>query len=193
MKVFVSIVFLSFFLLLFGCGEKNENNMDNSSNEEQVSNSLIVSNTSHVLNVKGVLSDNNIPSFSWYDEQGKELNLESYKGKVIIINFWATWCPPCRNEIPDFISIYNRYKSQGVEFLGISLDSQLNLDELADFVAENEINYQIILDDGNLDSAFGGVEAIPTTFIISKDFKVKAKHVGSINEAGLEQLIKSEL
>jgi peroxiredoxin len=191
MKVFISIVFTLFLVALFGCGEKNKN--DETSNEQEVINQSIDSNTSHVLQVKGVLSENNIPSFSWYNEQGKELNIESYKGKVIIINFWATWCPPCRNEIPDFTSVYNKYKTKGVEFIGISLDSQLDIDELAEFVAENEMNYQIILDDGNLDQAFGRVESIPTTFIIGKDFRLKATHVGSLDEASLEKLIKSEL
>jgi peroxiredoxin len=193
MKVFVLVVFVLSLMVLPGCAEKNENRADNISNEEEFINSLTLGNTSHVSQVKGLLSENNIPTFSWYNEEGQEVNLASYKGKVIVINFWATWCPPCRTEIPDFISVYNKYKSQEVEFLGISLDSQLDIDELADFVAENEITYQIILDDGNLDHAFGSVEAIPTTFIIGKDFKVKKTYVGSLDEASLEKLIKLEL
>ena len=193
MREFVLTVFVLSLVFLPGCTEKNENRTDSISDEELVINSLTLGNTSHVSQVKGLLSENNIPTFSWCNEEGQELNLASYKGKVIVINFWATWCPPCRSEIPDFISVYNKYKSQGVEFLGISLDSQLDIDELADFVAENEINYQIILDDGNLDHAFGGVEAIPTTFIIGKDFRLKEMHVGSLDEAGLEKLIKLEL
>ena len=190
MKVSVFIIFVLSLMILSGCAEKNENRTDNFSNEEEFISSLTLGNTSHVLQVKGLLSENNIPTFSWHNEEGKEVNLASYKGKVIVINFWATWCPPCRAEIPDFISVYNKYKSKGVEFLGISLDSQLDIDELSDFVAENEITYQIILDDGNLDHAFGGVKAIPTTFIIGKDFKVKEMHVGSLDEAILEKLIK---
>jgi peroxiredoxin len=193
MKVYVLVVFVSLFVTLFGCAEKKENTSDNLSNEEQIVNSSISGNTSHVLNVKGVLSDNNIPSFSWHNEKGDEISLESYKGKVVIINFWATWCAPCRNEIPSFINVYNKYRSQGVEFLGISLDSQLGLDELAEFVGDNEINYQVILDNGNLEHAFGGVEAIPTTFIIGKNFTVKTTRVGALDEANLEKLIQSEL
>lgn len=193
MRIFVFIIFLLFCTTLFGCAEKNEDTAGNISNEEQFINSPITGNTSHVLNVKGILSENNIPSFSWHNEQGDVVTLESYKGKVVIINFWATWCAPCRKEIPDFITVYNKYRSQGVEFLGISLDSQLDLDELAEFAADNEINYQIILDNGNLDLAFGGVEAVPTTFVIGKDFTVKAIHTGSLDEVSLEKLVRSEL
>jgi len=193
MKVSILALFVLCLTVLFGCAQKNENTDNSIFDEEQTASSVKFGNTSHVLNVRGLLSENNIPSFSWYDGQGEEVNLESYKGKVIVINFWATWCPPCKQEIPYFINIYDKYKSQGVEILGISLDSQLDLDELSDFVVENEINYQIILDDSNLEQAFGGIQAIPTTFIISKDFKPKATHVGLLDEAGLEKLINSEL
>lgn len=193
MKVSILNLFILCLVVLFGCAQKNEDTDNSIFDEEHTASSLKFGNTSHVLNVRGLLSENNIPSFSWYDAQGQEVTLESYKGKVIVINFWATWCPPCKQEIPYFIDIYNKYKSQGVEILGISLDSQLDLDELSDFVVENEINYQIVLDDSDLEHAFGGIEAIPTTFIIGKDFKPKTKHVGLLNEAGLEKLINSEL
>ena len=89
--------------------------------------------------------------------------------------------------------VYNKYKHQGLEILGISLDTELTINEVAEFVGENDINYQIILDNGLLENAFGKIEAIPTTFIIGRDFKLHNKIVGSITEEELEKIVKSEL
>ena len=194
MKTFISIIFVMLFAAFFGLGEKKKNAGDSISNEKQVMDSSItVGHVSQVLNVKGILSEDSIPNFSWYNEQGEEVNIESYKGKVIIINFWTTWCAPCRAELPGFINIYNKYRSQDVEILGVSLDFNFDTDGLAEFIADWDINYQIVLDDRNLNQAFGGFNGVPTTFIIGKDFKAKRKHVGYINEADLEKIIQAEL
>jgi protein-disulfide isomerase len=95
--------------------------------------------------------------------------------------------------LPGFINVYNKYRSQDVEFLGISLDFNFDIDDLAEVIADWGINYQIILDDGYLIQSFGGFNGVPTTFIIGKDFKFKTRHAGYINETDLEKLIQAEL
>lgn len=159
----------------------------------QKENKAMVGNTSKVFSIKGSLMNQDIPDFSWINEKNQEIHLKDYKGKVILLNFWATWCGPCIKETPDLVRVYNKYKFQGVEVIGVSLDSEMSLNELAEFVGENQINYQIILDDGRIENAFGGISAIPTTFIVGKDFKLHNTITGSLTEEEFEKIIKAEL
>ncbi len=177
---------------LISCSKKEEQN-NNTQQKDDTTKPQYLGNTALVKEVKGTLTETETPQFSWLNEKNEEIKLSDYKGKVILVNFWATWCGPCKKEIPDFVNIYHKYKSSGLEVLGISLDSELSLEELAQFVGENDINYQIIMDNGNLQNAFGGIQAIPTTFLIGKDFKVKDHAVGAMNEQQLEDFIKKEL
>jgi len=194
MKFTSFIIAIALFIGITGCS-KNEENKNNNKTETATDkeSKSFSGNTSAVLNVKGMLSDTEIPMFSWINEKNREINLSDFKGKVIIINFWATWCGPCKSEIPDFVSVYHKYKNQGLEIIGVSLDSELSLDELAQFSGSNDITYQIIHDNGDIQNAFGGIKAIPTTYIIGKDFKVKNHFVGALTEEQLEKLVKQEL
>lgn len=192
MRTKIVMLVISLFILS-SCSKKEEQKYGNENSKPQAERISFSGNTSIILDVNGSLTANEIPDFSWYNEKNKKINLSSYRGKIIILNFWATWCGPCKKEIPDLVSIYNKYKSQGVEVLGISLDSELSVEEIGQFVGENDINYQIIQDNGMLQSAYGEIKAIPTTYIIGRDFKVKNHFVGGLNEDQLEKLIKTEL
>ncbi|MCB2203626.1 TlpA family protein disulfide reductase [bacterium] len=121
------------------------------------------------------------PEFSLKDKDGKVYSLESLKGKVVVLNFWATWCPPCKAEIPDLKRVYDKYGEKGVEILGVSLDNK-GWSVLKPFVEKWDINYPIVL--GGIDIArdYGNVRSIPTTFIINREGKVIDRHVGSIKE-----------
>jgi len=188
-----AILILFFFLIFISCSKKKEQSNYYEENNLTPKETNFVGNTSKLISIKGSLYNNDIPEFSWINEKNEEINIKNYKGKLIILNFWATWCSPCKKEIPDFVRVYNKYKYQGLEIIGISVDSEMSLNEIAEFVGENDINYQIILDNGLLENAFGKIEAIPTTFIIGKDFKLHNKIVGSITEEELEKIVKSEL
>jgi peroxiredoxin len=103
------------------------------------------------------------------DLNGKEWNLHSLRGKVVLVNFWATWCPPCRKEIPDLESLYSRFQKQGFVVLGIS-DEETG--KVAPFVKENNVNYPILLDTGRRINELFGVEGIPKSFVYDRDGKI---------------------
>lgn len=132
------------------------------------------------------------PPFSLENTEGKTVKLEDLKGKVIVLNFWATWCPPCRAEIPDFIKVYDKYKSKGVEILGVSLDHK-GWEVVRPFVKSNKINYPVLLGDQRIAQAYGNIRSIPTTFIIDRKGKVVDQHVGAMSEKDLVKLFEKLL
>ncbi|MDT8322579.1 MAG: TlpA disulfide reductase family protein [Bacteroidota bacterium] len=127
------------------------------------------------------------PAFSLKDKDGKEVTLASLKGKVVVLNFWATWCPPCRAEIPDFKRVYSAYKDRGVEILGVSLDHK-GWSVIKPFIKQWDINYPVLLGGVEIARDYGNVRSIPTTFIIDRKGKVVDSHVGAMKE---DALIKS--
>ena len=106
--------------------------------------------------------------------------LESNKGKVVIVDLWATWCPPCRKEIPGFINLYNKYKGKGVEIIGIAFDEN-GVEVVPAFVKKMGINYLVYLNGDNIVQAYD-LQAYPSTIIYGKDGKEANKHIGFISE-----------
>lgn len=118
------------------------------------------------------------PVFELPDIRGKKKSLDAYKGKVVMLNFWATWCGPCKQEIPDFIELQKEYRDQGFEIVGLSLDQPGQEDVVKRFVKEKGINYDVLFDDGSVAQAYGGVRSIPTTFLINRDGEIVSSKVG---------------
>ena len=106
--------------------------------------------------------------------------LESNKGKVVILDLWATWCPPCRKEIPGFINLYNKYKAKNVEILGIAFDEN-GVEVVPPFIKKMGINYPVYLEGGDVAQAYD-LQAYPTTIIYGKDGKEANKHIGFVSE-----------
>ncbi|MBM2835329.1 MAG: tlpA [Candidatus Brocadiaceae bacterium] len=106
--------------------------------------------------------------------------LENNKGKVVILDLWATWCPPCRKEIPGFINLYNKYRGNGVEIIGIAFDEN-GIEVVPPFIKKMGINYSVYLDGGDIAEAYD-LQAYPTTIIYGKDGKVVNKHIGFVSE-----------
>jgi peroxiredoxin len=114
------------------------------------------------------------------DLQGKSISLSDYKGKVILLDFWATWCPPCRKEIPGFIELYNSYKSRGLVVIGVSMDDTDDISDVKRFASQLKMNYPILLGFGREDDlkpAFGELP-LPTSFVIARDGRICARHDG---------------
>ena len=127
------------------------------------------------------------PDFVLKDLQGKDLKLADYKGKVLVLNFWATWCPPCRAEIPDFVEAYAANKDKGLEILGVSVD-RMTADRLLPFVSKAKINYPVVLADAKIVQDYEPGDYIPATIIIDKKGIVRHRHVGQIDKETLVQL-----
>jgi len=127
------------------------------------------------------------PDFVLKDLQGKDVRLADYKGKVLILNFWATWCPPCRAEIPDFIETYAANKDKGLEILGLSVD-RMTADQLLPFVSMAKINYPIALADVRIVEDYEPGNYIPSTIIIDKKGTLRHRHVGQMDKDTLLRL-----
>jgi peroxiredoxin len=115
------------------------------------------------------------PAFTLTDLAGKSVSLADFRGKVVVLDFWATWCPPCKREIPDFIDLQKEYGSQGVQIVGIALDEP---DKVKAFAAQNGMNYPVLIGSNEVAMKYGGIEGIPTTFIIDKSGKIVNKFEG---------------
>ena len=128
------------------------------------------------------------------DLNNAAVTLSDFKGKVILLNFWATWCGPCKIETPWFIELQDRYGKDGLQVLGISIDDPMSL--LKPYAADLKINYPVLQGLGHKDeiaSAFGAVWGVPTTFIISREGKLCAKHIGATKREGYEAQVKGLL
>jgi thiol-disulfide isomerase/thioredoxin len=125
-----------------------------------------------------------VPSFTVQDLDGRKISSESWRGKVTIVNFWATWCPPCRAEIPDLVELQDKYRDQ-LQIIGISQD-ETGPDVVRKFAAEHAVNYPMVMSTPELEQIFSGVYALPTTFIIDRDLQVVQKHVGMLNPVRTE-------
>jgi peroxiredoxin len=125
--------------------------------------------------------------FTMKDVDGNQVSLSAYKGKVVLLNFWATWCGPCKAEIPGFVRLQEKYRDQGLVIVGYSVDD--TAEKAKAYAAQYKMNYPILLGEGReeVQDAYGPIWGIPASFIISKDGKVCRKHMGIAPEAVFEK------
>jgi len=153
------------------------------------------STTTRSVNAASVKPDKDrrpAPEFALKDADGKVVHLSDYKGKVVLLDFWATWCGPCKIEIPWFMEMQRKNKDKGFEVLGVAMDDE-GWEVVKPFVTKMAVNYRMMIGNDVTAQAYGGVDALPTTFLIDRTGKVAAVHVGLTSkrdfEDGIEQLL----
>jgi len=131
------------------------------------------------------------PDFMLQNLDGKAASLSQFNGKVIMLDFFASWCPPCRQEVPDFVELQKNYGDKGFTMVGVSLVSP---GESKDFAKQAGINYPVLIDDGKVSAIYGPVRSIPTTFLIDRDSKIAKIYIGyrpkDVFEKDIKELLK---
>jgi len=120
-----------------------------------------------------------VPAFTVHDLDARPVSSTSLKGKVVIVNFWATWCPPCRAEIPDLIALQKKY-GDAVQVIGVSQD-EAPAEDVKRFAVDHGMNYPVVMSTKEIESLFPGVRALPTSFILDREGRLVQKHVGMLN------------
>jgi peroxiredoxin len=182
----VSIIFC-LFSLLTGCNSAPST----ASDAPPAGNTAAATNISTTPLAPGEPAEGKLaPNFTLPNLENRSISLAEQRGKIVVLNFWATWCGPCVREMPAFVTAQDTYRSKGVEFIGISLDDE-GKSVVEPFVKEHNINYSIVLGDSKIGDLYGGITAIPSTFFIDRQGKIYRQEIGAISAAELTQVLET--
>jgi peroxiredoxin len=131
------------------------------------------------------------PEFSLPGLTGQMLNLSAYRGKIVLLDFWATWCGPCLEEIPHFVELQNKYGDRGLQVIGISMDD--GPAPVRDFYQRFHMNYPVAMGNAKTGELYGGVLGLPIAFLIDRDGRIEAKHIGATDASVFEREIQGLL
>ena len=129
-------------------------------------------------------ADETAPDFELDRMNGDTFHLDAHRGEVVVVNFWATWCPPCREEIPGFVKLQKEYGDDGLTIVGVSMDDG-GFSTVRPFAETMNINYPLVMDDGKVGRAYGPVRALPSTFVVGPDGMIQHVRSGYLPEAQL--------
>ncbi len=131
------------------------------------------------------------PDFTLPQLDGQDLRLSSYRGKVVLLDFWATWCDPCREEIPHLVELQQKYGDRGLQIIGVSMDD--SPEPARTFYRQFHMNYPVVMGNAETGELYGGVLGLPIGFLINRDGRIYAKHIGATDPAVFEREILSLL
>jgi peroxiredoxin len=132
------------------------------------------------------------PDFSLSDSTGSPVKLSAYKGKVVLLDFWATWCGGCKVEIPWYVEFQNKYRNDGLAAIGVSMDED-GWKSVKPFLEENKLNYPIVIANQDLSNRYGGLSSLPMTLLIDRNGRIAESHAGMVNKDEFENKIKTLL
>ena len=167
---------IAFSFVFFNCSKTPEAKTTPAAQSQPGNSSVSVAMVSSVRANEGKKA----AEFTWNDGNGNKVTFSDFaKDNIVLVNFWATWCGPCKAELPDLVSLHNDYKGKNVKVIGISVDRDTDvLGLVRNFAAEHKITYPIVVDDGRLEEAFGGIRGITTSFFVNKKGEVVKKLIG---------------
>jgi cytochrome c biogenesis protein CcmG, thiol:disulfide interchange protein DsbE len=131
------------------------------------------------------------PDFSLPNLTGQQVTLSSYRGKVVLLDFWATWCGPCKEEIPHLVDLQNWYGSEGLQIIGVSMDDSPG--PVREFSQQFKMNYPVVMGNAKTGELYGGILGLPITFVIGQDGRINARHIGATNSSVFEKEILTQL
>lgn len=140
----------------------------------------------------GIAKITTAPDFTLDSLEGKSMRLSDLRGKAVLLNFWATWCGPCKIEMPWFVELQNQYGPQGLQVVGVAMDDS-SKDDIAKFAKDMGVNYPVLLGKEAVGDAYGGVPALPETFFIGRDGKIVDKIIGLKGRSDIEDAVKKAL
>ena len=154
-----------------------------------------VGTTKAVSPVKPESQRKKAPEFALKDSNGQTVTLADFKGKVVLLNFWATWCGPCKVEIPWFIDFETKYRDQGFAVLGVAMDDE-GWEVVKPYIVSKKVNYRVVMGTDLMANLYGGVESLPTTFILDREGRIARTHIGLVSkseyENDMQELLKQK-
>ena len=127
------------------------------------------------------------PDFTLPTPDGRDLQLSSYRGKVVLLDFWATWCDPCREEIPHFVELQQKYGDRGLQIIGVSMDD--SPEPVRPFYQRFHMNYPVVMGTAKTGELYGGILGLPISFLIGRDGRIYTKHIGATEASVFEREI----
>ena len=138
-------------------------------------------------------SDRPKPDFTLTALDGSEIRLAKFRGQVVLVNFWAAWCPPCRKEVPELAKLHRQWEAKGVHVIGLALEPPNRKAEVEAFVKKHNLPYPVALASQDIPALFGGVSGIPTTIVLKRNGEIAEKFVGYASPETIEYVIKKYL
>jgi peroxiredoxin len=185
-----AILLLGGGLLLGACQSEPDSSVGSASGES--ASEAAVDRTVPPTELVPVNSPPPAPEVTLPTMEGRTFRLSAHEGKVVVLNFWATWCGPCRYEIPGFIDLQRELGGRGLEIVGVSLDRE-GFAAVRPYAKEKEINYTLVADDGSAERAYGPFRSIPQTYVIGRDGTVRYVAKGALAESKLRRVVEKLL